>query len=188
GLGWLEEAFSAFGAPTYQHRGSLSDEHIRIFREVWTEASPSFDGRWYKFSGFGFSPKPLQKPHIPIWIGGASDAALRRVVRLGDGWHPSHLPVDQYAVRLARLRELCQERGRPSEEILLSVSVKIRLDLSRPRAGESDQVVPPDLPPYLLGSPAQVANTLRRYGELGVQHIVCEPVVAGNPINNENVS
>ena len=58
------------------------------FRELWTSESPSFNGKYCNFSDMIFLPKPVQKPTIPIWIGGHSKAALRRAGELGDGWHP----------------------------------------------------------------------------------------------------
>ncbi len=88
GAGWMDEEFQAIGAPPFAERGKVTDEYIRIFKELWTKETPSFDGRYAKFQDVTFLPKPLQKPHPPIWVGGESPAALRRTIALGDAWYP----------------------------------------------------------------------------------------------------
>jgi probable F420-dependent oxidoreductase len=88
GVGWMKEEFENLKAPAYAERGRVTDEYIRAFRELWTQDSPRFNGRYCSFSDIIFLPKPVQKPAIPIWIGGHSKQALRRAGELGDGWHP----------------------------------------------------------------------------------------------------
>ena len=88
GVGWLREEFEALGAADFDRRGAVSDEYLRIFKALWTESPVSFAGEFYRFDDVRCLPEPVQKPHPPIWIGGHSKAALRRVARLGDGWHP----------------------------------------------------------------------------------------------------
>src|SRR5438477_4463090 len=79
GVGWLREEFQALGAPDFDRRGAVSDEYIRIFKTLWTKSPASFAGEFYRFDDIQFMPAPVQKPHPPIWIGGHSRAALRRV-------------------------------------------------------------------------------------------------------------
>jgi probable F420-dependent oxidoreductase len=88
GVGWLREEFQALGAPDFDRRGAVGDEYLRIFKTLWTQDPASFHGEFYRFDAIRCLPQPTQKPHPPIWIGGHSKAALRRVARLGDGWHP----------------------------------------------------------------------------------------------------
>jgi len=89
GVGWLREEFQALGAPDFDRRGAVGDEYLRIFKTLWTQDPASFHGEFYRFDAIRCLPHPTQKPHPPIWIGGHSKAALRRVARLGDGWHPA---------------------------------------------------------------------------------------------------
>jgi len=89
GAGWLQEEFEALDAPPFADRGSATDEFIAAFKVLWTEDSPAFVGTHANFNDLIFAPKPVRKPHPPIWIGGESPAALRRVVRVGDGWYPA---------------------------------------------------------------------------------------------------
>jgi len=88
GVGWMKEEFETLSAPPFAERGKVTDEYIQAFRELWTSENPSFHGKYCNFSDIVFSPKPVQKPAIPIWIGGHSRQAIRRAARLGDGWHP----------------------------------------------------------------------------------------------------
>ena len=88
GVGWLREEFAALGAPDFDRRGAVSDEYLRIFKALWTQNPASYHGEFYRFDSVRCLPHPVQKPHPPIWVGGHSKAALRRVARLGDGWHP----------------------------------------------------------------------------------------------------
>jgi probable F420-dependent oxidoreductase len=102
GAGWMKEEFEAVGAPPFAERGTVTDEYLTVFRELWTKDAPRFDGRYVRFSEIVMAPKPVQKPHPPLWIGGESPSALRRVARLGDGWYligtnPQH-PLDTLLV------------------------------------------------------------------------------------------
>ena len=88
GVGWMEEEFEALGTPPFAERGPVTDEYLRAYKELWTSPNPEFDGKYVQFSGIQFLPKPVQKPHPPVWVGGQSRPAIRRAVTLGDGWHP----------------------------------------------------------------------------------------------------
>lgn len=169
GVGWLREEFELFGAATYEERGALVDEYIRILRLVWSEPSPSFEGRWYRFSGFDFAPRPVQQP-LPIWIGGASEAAYGRTVRLGDGWHPSHVRPEEYEHGVERLRARCAAAGRGFAELKLSLSLRIVID-EQIGGAELQWMSPPDAPGYYAGTAKQAVTTLRRYAATGCGHV-----------------
>ena len=85
-IGWLEGEFAALGVP-FKERVSRSEEALELLRVLWTEARPDLETRRHRIAGVQVSPMPLQKPRPAIWIGGGSEGALRRVARLGDGWH-----------------------------------------------------------------------------------------------------
>src|SRR6185437_2121085 len=88
GAGWMREEFEALGAPSFDERGTVTDEYLRAFKELWTNDDPAFDGSYTRFHNIAFAPKPVQQPHPPIWVGGESAAALSRTARLGDAWYP----------------------------------------------------------------------------------------------------
>ena len=90
GLGWNQVEYEALGKE-FGNRGRRMSEQIVLLRELWNEASMSFDGEFEQVVGAGLAPRPIQQP-IPIWIGGKSDAAYRRIGRLADGWFPQARP------------------------------------------------------------------------------------------------
>lgn len=88
GAGWMEEEFIAIGTPPFTERGRVSDEYLTIFKTLWTQDKPEFKGDYAEFNDIQFYPKPVQKPHPPLWIGGESGPAIRRAARYGDTWYP----------------------------------------------------------------------------------------------------
>ena len=85
GAGHVEGEFDALGVP-FHERGRMSDEYIEAIIELWTQKEPTFKGRYVSFSDVAFEPKPFQKPHLPIWMGGDADAVLKRIARFATGW------------------------------------------------------------------------------------------------------
>jgi probable F420-dependent oxidoreductase len=84
GAGWMKEELELLGAP-FEDRGKLTDEYLEAFRELWTKDAPTYRGKHVSFSDVLFYPKPVQKPHPPLWVGGESGAALRRAIKTQDG-------------------------------------------------------------------------------------------------------
>jgi probable F420-dependent oxidoreductase len=157
GVGLIEKEIRAMGSP-FAERGAFTDEAIAVMRSLWTEDEPSFEGKYYRFAGMKFSPKPLQKPSIPVVIGGVSRAAIRRAARLGDGWQPLGLAPEALGQGIALLRTEAQACGRDVSTI--PVSIAMSLGLSTPRR-------------YALGKdPAEVVNNAKAYASLGVQTLV----------------
>jgi probable F420-dependent oxidoreductase len=118
GAGWMQEEFRLLGAP-FEDRGAATDEYLEAFKELWTKERPAYRGRHVSFSDVIFQPKPIQKPHPPIWVGGESPAALRRTLRLGDAWYPGNnsqtKPLDTPArlgAAIGDLRRMAEAGGR----------------------------------------------------------------------------
>src|SRR5207245_6613610 len=108
GVGWWKEELTILGAP-FERRGRQADEALEVFKALWTQANPSFEGEFFRFHDVGFAPKPVQQPHPPIWVGGDSPGAFRRVVTLGDGWHATSKTPAQMKEALGRLRETAEK-------------------------------------------------------------------------------
>jgi probable F420-dependent oxidoreductase len=130
GAGWLQREFDAVVATPFVERGAVTDAYIQAFHTLWTEERPRIHGRWVKFDGILFAPKPVQKPHPPIWVGGESAPALRRTARLGDAWYPigsnnRHLldTLPRLSAGIARLKKLAAEAGRDPARIGLCYRV-----------------------------------------------------------------
>lgn len=86
-VGHLDEEFRILGVP-FEKRGAITDEYLMALKEAWTSDRPNFQGKYVSFKDVVIEPKPVQKPHPPIYIGGNSEAAMRRAVKHGDGWIP----------------------------------------------------------------------------------------------------
>ena len=176
GVGWWREEFAALGVP-FEDRARRTAEYLAIMKEIWTKRRLAFDGRFARIAEAGcLLPHPVGRPHIPIWIGGHSDAALRRVVELADGWHPLGLrpPVSllphELAARVRQLRDLASARGRDAAAITISFKAPLKLD----GAGGRGRVP-------LSGSSEEIVEDLRAYAAAGVQHFVLDfsvPAVA----------
>jgi probable F420-dependent oxidoreductase len=121
GVGWLREEFEAVAAP-FEARGARTDEYLQVMRSLWTDEVSSFSGEHYTLPECRMYPKPVQRPHPPIHIGGESDAALRRAAREGDGWYSFNRLAADLGAPLARLDALLAEAGRTRAELQLTVS------------------------------------------------------------------
>ena len=121
GGGYAEAEFRALGV-SFPDRGRITDESLRAIRNLWTEAEPSFEGRFASFQGIRFEPKPLQRPHPPIVVGGTAPPALRRAAREADGWYGFALTVEKTAAIVRRLRSLRAETPRAGRPLEISLT------------------------------------------------------------------
>ena len=168
GVGWMEEEFVALNAPPFAERGAVTDEYLLAFKELWTSDNPTFEGKYYRFSGIKFLPKPVQKPHPPIWVGGQSRRAMRRAAELGNGWHPvgavpaTPLDPEDLAQDLVHLRRYAEAAGRDPGE--LDVAMKAPLYDPGINPGQSRR--------RFSGEPDQVLQDIQTYSDIGVSHII----------------
>ena len=162
GTGWCREEFEALDA-NFEDRGSVADEHIRLFKAVCTGEELNFQGQHYHVKGTRILPRPLQLPNPPIWVGGDSPAAIRRAATLGDGWHPIRLTPDELADKRKRLLELRQAHGLPVEEFPTALGIPMHL---------GDTPLPEAYRVALQGSPTEMASTARAYADAGVDTFV----------------
>jgi probable F420-dependent oxidoreductase len=168
GGGWMTEEFAALGTP-FPERGKMSDEYLRLMREMWTHETVSFGGKYTAFQDMQVSPLPVQ-PHLPIWVGGISARARRRAAELGDGWHATALTPEAFAEGARHLKGLWKKAGRTGEPVL---SMRAPLFIE----GVSADVLPYGPRPgrdLLRGDVDTVTDRLRAYQAAGVQHLVFE--------------
>ena len=171
GVGWLREEFEALGAPPFEERGAVTDEYLRFMRATWTTDPVSFTGRYVSVHGVHALPKPAQPAGIPVWIGGHTDAAVRRAATLGDGWHPIALRPpgllfpDEYATRARQIQAWAKDAGRDPDAVTLTVRVPMEVRSKRlaPPAGDR---------PFFQGTADQVVADIRAYAAAGVTHFV----------------
>ncbi|HEX4210834.1 MAG TPA: LLM class F420-dependent oxidoreductase [Candidatus Binataceae bacterium] len=144
GIGWLEEEFDAIGVP-WEHRGRRTREYIAAMRKLWGEEVSSYKGEFVNFEGVRSNPKPLRGAGLPVWFGGESAPALRRVAAYGNGWCGFNLTPDEAAAKIKTIEELLKANGRERSDLELAVS------------------------PY---SKPVTADDLKRYRDAGVEEVI----------------
>jgi probable F420-dependent oxidoreductase len=169
GVGWLAEEFQALGAADFKHRGAVTDEYIDIFRKLWSGKPVAYKGRFYSFDEVICDPKPLQAGGPPIWIGGHSAPALRRVARLGDGWHPvgataaSPLPPAEMRQKLGDIERMMTEAGRDFSTLQVSYKAPI-YDGGVPPKGEARRL--------FTGGADAAREDIAEFEKIGVHELV----------------
>ena len=172
GVGHVERESRILNVP-YEPRGPMTDEYLRVIKELWTSDTPTFKGRFVQFEDIAFEPKPVQKPHPPIWIGGNSKRAIRRAVQMGDGWVPFKLTMEEIRDSMAYLREqpAFQSRGRPFDISLPVTAYRLketgyrqREDSGRPTSKE--QVIDTIGTAKEMGATMSTASFLRLPGSV----------------------
>ena len=161
-VGWMEGEFAALNAE-FKKRGAVSDEYLRLLKELWTNPRPEFDGERFQFGDVTFSPMPVQRPHPPIWIGGRSRVGARRAAKYGDCWHPVQIPAHEVKANAEYMREYCRRIGRETPPQL---SFRCNLRFSNdPMEGERGA---------LQGTVEDIIGDIRDYADAGVSHIIME--------------
>jgi probable F420-dependent oxidoreductase len=156
GVGWSEGEYRYLGS-NFHDRGKRLDEAIHLFRTLWSSTPDvpiSFEGKFHHFQDAIFSPSPRQTGGPPIWIGGHSEAAIRRAAKLGDGWHPSGLTLEKFIPLASEYFELS-----PPKDSILSARLSLSFDSSEPTA-------------HLTGPPDEVVQTLKKFQKAGLQYAV----------------
>jgi len=161
GVGSLQHESESLGSD-FENRGAYADEAIEIMKNLWIENEPEYSGKNFNYSGVKFSPKPFQKPHPPIYIGGQSRPAMRRAAKYGNGWHPIGVGPKKLSERLSEFKLMVDRNNRKYEE--MTISVRDELDvLNSPASNYSGSMV---------GNQDQLIETIEEYIELGVSELV----------------
>jgi probable F420-dependent oxidoreductase len=157
GVGWDEEEFNILGVP-FHERGRMADEYLAAMIELWTKEKPEFEGKYVSFKDIAFEPKPIQKPHLPIWMGGDADPVLKRISRFANGWWPFLTKPDQISARIDFIKSQPTWTDRPFE---------VMYGMSTSRVGEGHKVIDdPDARPGL--SAQEIVDRLGFFHEQGV--------------------
>jgi probable F420-dependent oxidoreductase len=163
GVGWLKEAFVALEAD-YDNRGAVTDEYLDVMKTIWQDRKPRYEGKFYDLpGGLQFNPMPIQKPHIPIWVGGVSPPALRRAATRGTGWLGVYQTLDDTAAMHQRLAGLLVERDRDPADF--TFAHRLRFQVTDGDGGDQP----------CIGSPQKIAESIHRYHDLGVGHLLLAP-------------
>lgn len=165
GVGAMTEEFEALGVP-FRHRGALTNECIAIMKELWSSPDPTYRSLRWNFSGLKFAPKPIQKPAIPLWVGGSSPGAMKRAATMGDGWHPTGMSPETFHSGYQEVRQMASAAGRNPDDLAMSIRVEVEVHgaPSSQRAAGRSRLRGDDLDAMAAG--------IRAYQEAGVQHIL----------------
>jgi probable F420-dependent oxidoreductase len=178
--------FEACGIP-HRERGARVNEGIEVVRTLWRDTPATFKGRFTQFEGVSIDPKPVQKPGPPIWIGGRSDAALRRAARLGDGWVSYVVHASRFANSLEKIRSAAAEAGRSLEGFTPAHLVFITMGHDYDTAKATwvrllSKRYAQDFSPLaerygIIGTPAQCAEQLARFVDAGCRYFLMNAIV-----------
>ena len=163
GVGWAREEYEALNVP-FEKRGAIANEYLAAIKQLWTHEFASFEGEFVRFENVDSRPLPVQSPHPPIWVGGRSDAAIRRAVRYGDGWHPLRVTVPWLRdTGLPKLKEIADRENLPVPELC----PRIMLRLTGTRLPEAERVAGE-------GTIDQVRRDMRDLESLGCTHVLLD--------------
>jgi len=180
GAGWMREEFELLGVP-FEDRGRLTDEYLAAFKELWTKEKPAYSGKHVKFADVLFYPKPTQKPHPPLWIGGESGPALRRAIKLGDVWYPGSnsqtRPLDtpeRVAAGIADVKRACAAAGRDPATLGVALLVQGFFEWGDYRTADGSARR------FFTGTSADMAADAAALSSLGVGHVAIR--LGGNTV------
>jgi probable F420-dependent oxidoreductase len=185
GTGGKGRQFAAFGVDPERYVARFT-EGLALMKALWTESRVTFDGEFWQLKGSAMEPKPFQKPFPPIWFGGAARTALRRAVRLGDGFFGAgSSPTAKFADQVQIVREALAESGRPTEDFPIAKRVYIAVDenaglartrinaeLERLYGGLSEDIEAA----AVAGTPDDCVRELRKVAEAGAELILFTPM------------
>jgi probable F420-dependent oxidoreductase len=168
-IGWMEGEFDALGVP-FKERVSRSEEAITLMKTLWTEERPDLDTARHHLHGLQVSPMPLRKPRPPILVGGMSDAAMRRVARMGDGWHATGATPEAFRQGKQTVTRFWKEEGRDG---VPHFSLRIALFVDGVHEWAVDEKFLRGRHP-IKGTVKQITGQLLEYQRLGVDHVALE--------------
>jgi probable F420-dependent oxidoreductase len=160
GVGWSEDEYAALGVP-FRRRGRRMDECLRCLKLIWTEQLVEFKGEFYEIPASRIEPKPVQRPHPPVLVGGYSDAAVRRAVSLADGYIGGNIPLARLAPVIERVRAAARAAGRDPDGVPI---------VARGAVSLRDEPAGPARRP-LFGSLEEIREDVERYRESGLTEL-----------------
>ncbi len=169
GTGWMREEFETLGVE-FARRGQVTTEYIEAMKALWTQDNPSYEGEFVKFRDIIFDPKPVQKPHPPLWIGGESGPAMRRVAAVGDVWYPFAsnpkfrlASAAAYRERAQRMQQAVAEAGRDPVAVGLAYNSPYHSETAAELDGQRIA---------MTGTAEQRASDVRAFAEAGAQKMI----------------
>jgi probable F420-dependent oxidoreductase len=153
GSGWNQAEYDALGEP-FRQRGSRTNEYLRLWKACWAPGITTFRGRYFSFENMHVNPKPLQRPHPPIWVGGSGTGSLRRAARFAQVWQPTPTSLENLISNQEYLANISSQLGQKPPRTRMS----FRVNLSNITGSSSNGDRPTG-----QGTPEQVASDMKRY-------------------------
>ena len=182
GTGGPRRPFAAFGVDPRRYVARFT-EGIELMKALWTQPRVTFDGEFWQLQDEAMEPKPFQKPYPPLWFGAASEPALRRAVRRGDGFFGAgSTPTARFAEQVAVVRAALAEAGRPAESFPIAKRVYVAIDDHAERARERINAALTELygrrveaieAAAVAGTAADCVRELHQVAEAGAELILC---------------
>jgi probable F420-dependent oxidoreductase len=166
-IGWSKDEYDASGIP-YRHRGARADEYMQVLKRIWTDDVVEFKGQFYNIPASKIGPKPVQKPHPPILLGGYTPKTFPRIVNYADGWIPiaGFVPLEQQEQAINGLRESARKSNKDPSNIRIFV-------LSYPNVLDSSSTSSPNQQRSpLTGTIDQIGSDVERIKAMGAEHII----------------
>ena len=172
GVGWAKQEYKALGV-SFKDRGALTSEYLEVIKTCWTTETASYEGQFISFENVHTGPAPARKGGLPIWVGGSSDAALKRAARFGDAWHPYRFTIDWLKDEaLPKLRAFSRAEERPTPKLCPRMSLRL-VDSKIIERGRA----------VGHGNIDQIRNDLKNLELLGAEYVLLD-TYAGNPDQN----
>jgi len=165
GLGWSLDEMQAAGA-NMKTRGAQADEFLQVLKAIWTTNPAEFHGKFYHLPKSWIDPKPVQKPHPPIYFAAYAPAAMKRVAEHASGWNPVGIPVEVMAQMWSAIKQMATDAGRDPDRLEMIVRANVEISDS-PVSG---------VRPLFTGSIAQIGEDAVSCREIGAHEIIYDPV------------
>jgi len=165
GLGWSLDEMQAAGA-NMKTRGAQADEFLQVLKAIWTTNPAEFHGKFYHLPKSWIDPKPVQKPHPPIYFAAYAPAAMKRVAEHASGWNPVGIPVEGMAQMWSAIKQMATDAGRDPDRLEMIVRANVEISDS-PVSG---------VRPLFTGSIAQIGEDAVSCREIGAHEIIYDPV------------
>ena len=167
GIGWSKDEYDAAGMP-FRQKGARADEYMQVLKRIWTDDVVEFKGQFYDIPASKIGPKPVQKPHPPILLGGYTPKTFPRIVKYADGWIPiaGFVPLEQQEQAINALRESARKANRDPSDIRIVVLTYPNLLDSSSTSSSIQQRLP------LTGTIDQIGNDVEQIKTIGAEHII----------------
>ena len=164
GLGWSKDEMDATGADM-KERGARADEFLEVLKAIWTTDPVEYRGKFYQIPKSYIGPKPVQKPHPPIYLAAFAAPALKRLATMADGWNPVAVPIEGMKQMFAAIQQMAKEAGRDPSS--LKMIVRANLEISDKPLGEKRMI--------FTGTMEQIREDVSACQRIGAHEVFFDP-------------